>query len=428
MAPIIIVENVSKKYSRKANEHLAYGISDLLAEILSRPSRRDLRKDEFWAVKDVSFHLERGETFGLLGRNGSGKTTVLQMMNGLIKPDAGAILMDGSAQALINLGAGFNTALSGRENIFNAAALHGFNRKQTRSILDQIIDFSGIEEFIDSPVQTYSKGMYARLGFAVAVHLRPDILLVDEILSVGDYAFQNKCNIKMHQLKKEGVTIVLVSHSHTYVAQICEKALWLHKGRMMKLGPAKEVTQAYIDFLDQKELEDLRRAKELKGQDADAARIRQENRKAAKQNIYGVIYDEEDTVGGVEVNFLVNGRQADELRVHDELVVRYQFDLKVDVTDLNVSLVFFRRDGLKLTTISTLNGDLLKHVHRGRVRCEVRIPDLHFTPGLYGLVMPIHEGKSYLWRNVVKEFVVMGNGRLTWQLTDFDYEYEVLKS
>jgi ABC-type transport system involved in cytochrome c biogenesis ATPase subunit len=162
----------------------------------SAAKKRPLRPDEFWAVRDVSFDIEPGDSFALVGRNGSGKTTLLKMMNGLIKPDTGEIRMLRPVQALINLGTGFNPNLSGRDNVYNAASLMGLNRRETTAILDEVIAFSELEQFIDSPFQTYSSGMKARLGFAVAVHLAPEILLIDEILSVGDYAFQNKCFVK----------------------------------------------------------------------------------------------------------------------------------------------------------------------------------------------------------------------------------------
>ena len=420
MKPIVVVENVFKKYARNANAHLGYGLSDILKQFVPRRRELELRKDEFLAVNDVSFHLYPGETFALIGRNGSGKTTLLKMMNGLSKLDGGTIIMDGRVQALINLGAGFKPALSGRENIYNSSALMGLNRRQTAAIVDEIIDFAELEEFIDSPIRTYSKGMNARLGFSVAIHLQPDILLIDEILSVGDFAFRNKCFVKLHELKKRGVTIVLVSHSHTDVAQLCDRALWIHKGKMMGTGPAKEVVTSYLQFLDKEEARRKREAQEI--------RKERDQRKASEKktvDLYGPIYDDLDKIEDLEVALIVNDAETDLIEVHSEVTIRYRFRLKAAVTDLNISLVFFRKDGMRLTTISTLNGDLLKNIHEGVVSCEVKIDDFHFTPGAYVLVMPIHEGKSYLYRTVVKEFMVTTNGSLTWQLTDLKYDYRV---
>ena len=426
MKPVVVVENVSKKYSRNAYAHLSYGIRDLWREILGKKSDLDLRKDEFIAVNDVSFHMNPGDCFAFIGRNGSGKTTLLKMLNGLIKPDGGTIIMNGRVQALINLGAGFNPSLSGKDNIYNAAALMGMDRRQTASLMDEIIDFAELEEFIDSPVQTYSSGMTARLGFAVAIHLKPDILLIDEILSVGDYAFQNKCFVKMHELKKQGVSIILVSHSHTQVVQICEYALWLHKGKPKEIGPAKDVVKSYLGFLDDQEIARVEKLNALRAENAE--KIKKKLGEGSGDSLYGPIYNETDKIADLKFALIVDGQAVDSVCVHAELNIRYSFRLKQKVTDLNVSIVIFRKDGLKLNATSTLNGDLLNNVHSGEVRCNLKIPDLNLNPGNYVIVMPVHEGKSYLYRDIVKEFVVTGNDRLTWELVDFRYEYEVESS
>lgn len=423
MKPCIICQQVSKKYSRNANRHLNYGIKDLFNEIFGRQSDLTLREDEFLAVDNISFHLEQGESMGIIGRNGSGKTTLLKMLNGLIKPDRGTIVIDGRVQALINLGAGFNASLSGRDNIYNSASLMGMRHKEIRSIVGEVIEFSELEEFIDSPVETYSSGMKARLGFAVAINLQPDILLIDEILAVGDFAFQNKCFIRMHELRKQGVSIVLVSHSHTHVIQICERAIWLDHGKVEKKGPAKETVQAYLDFLDEREKERIEHLKKLKTD--NASQIEQAIKKKPKEGLYGPIYAETDRLDEVSVQFYVEGERCNAIKVHDQVDIEYSFRLKQYVTDLNVTLAIFRKEGLKMSAISTLNGDLLKDVHEGEVRCRVRIPDFNLNPGQYVLVMPVHEGKSYLYRDIVKEFVVLGDGTLNWEYVDLRCEYFV---
>jgi len=424
MKPVVVVENVAKKFSRNANVHLSYGIWDLVGEILGRSKNTRLRQDEFLAVKDLSFTLYPGDSFALIGRNGCGKTTTLKMLNGTLKPDAGKIITDGRVQALIALGAGFDPKLSGRENIYNAAAVLGLNNRETRAIIDEVIDFAELDDFIDSPVQTYSSGMKARLGFSVAVCLKPEILLIDEILSVGDYAFQNKCFARMQQLKKEGVTIILVSHAHTRVVQMCEQAAWLHHGKTVKTGPSKEIVEAYLTFLDEQEVKKMQKAN---------SPLEEKKRPASQEKrptstIYGAfIYDSLDHIDALEVSLLVQGRKVDAFKIHDELVVEYSFNLKQAVKNLNVNLVFYRKDdGLHYGKISTLNGDVIKHIHTGRVSCRVTIPDFNLNPGSYVLLMAIFEGHSFLYRNVVKEFVVKGNGNLTWGLMGFKCRYEVM--
>ncbi|MCA9443138.1 MAG: ABC transporter ATP-binding protein, partial [Candidatus Omnitrophica bacterium] len=288
MKPILEVQHIRKKFSRNSNAHLSYGIRDLFQEILGRTDNGELREDEFWAVDDVSFHLYPGDSIALIGRNGSGKSTLLKMINGLIKPDGGRIEVHGAIQALINLGAGFNFSLSGRDNIYTSAALMGLTRKETEEQMESIIEFSEIEEFIDSPVGNYSSGMKARLGFSVAINLRPQILLIDEILSVGDAAFQNKCFVKMHELKKSGVTIVLVTHSYTHVVQICEQAIWLHKGKVMRFGPSKETVQAYLDFLSEEQVDRVTKLNQLKSDNQQSM----EKKRTAEVNLFGAIYND----------------------------------------------------------------------------------------------------------------------------------------
>jgi len=441
MKPVVEVKGVSKKYSRNANSHLGYGMTDLLDELLGRKRSLKLRQDEFWAVKDLDLTLERGDSFALIGRNGSGKSTLLKMMYGVVKPDTGSITLRGRVQALINLGAGFNGALSGLENIYGAASIMGLNSAETRAILDDIIGFAELEEFIESPVNTYSSGMKARLGFAVAIHLKPDILFIDEILAVGDHAFQNKCFLKMQELKREGVTMVLVSHSHTQVIQLCKRALWIHRGEMQQMGATKDVVESYLAFL-----EDTRAAQLLKesGDGADGlgkappAAVKQAKaapkdkkpeaekpEESGVESLYGPVHEAKG-ITRPEVTLLSDGEAVWSVPVHGELTVRYTFEILDEVEALNVSLKFFRKDGLDLTTISTLRGDLLADVRRGPVACEVTIRDMYFAPGEYVLVMPVHEGHGYRFRDKVAEFLVTGQGMMCWGLTDFDYEYRVI--
>jgi len=228
---LVIAEKVSKKFCRTLKRSLWYGVKDLGAELIGRNnSHRDLRKKEFWALKDISFKLKRGDTLALIGRNGAGKTTLLRMLNGLIKPDAGRIEIRGLVQALIALGAGFNPVLTGRENIYINGSVLGLSKPEIDGKFDDIVDFSELHEFIDTPVQNYSSGMIVRLGFAVAAHVNPDILLVDEVLAVGDWGFQRKCFNKVGELRKQGTAIILVSHSMQVVSTFTDKAILLNRG------------------------------------------------------------------------------------------------------------------------------------------------------------------------------------------------------
>lgn len=242
---LIKVEGVSKKFCRSLKRSLWYGLQDIASEAVGgRGGNGELRPDEFWAVRGVSFELERGQCLGLIGHNGAGKTTLLRMLNGLIKPDEGRIEIRGRVGALIALGAGFNPILTGRENIYVNGSVLGLSKKEIDAKLDEIIDFAGTEEFIDTPVQAYSSGMQVRLGFAVATALQPDVLILDEVLAVGDAEFRAKCYNRIGKLQKDAA-VIFVSHSMPHIARITTQVLVLSKGRTVCQGTPEEGVTAY---------------------------------------------------------------------------------------------------------------------------------------------------------------------------------------
>lgn len=231
--------HVSKRFQ------LAEGRS--LREFVPALFRGRAFSEPFYALRDVTFHISRGETVGIVGRNGSGKSTALKLMAGVMAPTAGEVRVRGRVSPLIELGAGFHPDLTGRENVHLNGSILGMSSREIDEQFDSIVDFAELREFIDTPVKRYSSGMYVRLGFSVAVHSNPQILLVDEVLSVGDSFFQEKSLAKMHEFKARGVTIVVVSHSVELVTQFCDRAIWLDHGRVMADGPAAEVAQRYKD-------------------------------------------------------------------------------------------------------------------------------------------------------------------------------------
>jgi lipopolysaccharide transport system ATP-binding protein len=246
---LISVENLSKKFSRSLKKSLWYGMRDLGAELIGRsPGRaRELRPSEFWAVRDVNFELRRGECLGLIGRNGAGKTTLLRMLNGLIKPDRGRIEIRGRVGAMIALGAGFNPILTGRENIYINASVLGLTKSEIDRKIEDIIDFSELREFIDTPVQSYSSGMQVRLGFSISSALKPDVLLLDEVLAVGDSAFRSKCFQRIGEVL-ESAAVIFVSHSEAQISRICDSALLLEAGAVRFMGDAIEGLRHYRDL------------------------------------------------------------------------------------------------------------------------------------------------------------------------------------
>ena len=245
MATAVEFSHVSKFFRLERDKPRAF--QDLFISLAQR--RKNRKAKEFWALRDVSFGVQKGETLGIIGSNGSGKSTTLKLISRIISPTAGTVRVNGRVTALLELGAGFHPELSGRDNIFMNGTLMGLSRKEIEYKIDSIIEFAELEDFIDVPVKNYSSGMYARLGFSVSVHLDPDILLIDEVLSVGDQSFQQKCNERMLNLRKKGVTILLVSHDIDAIWRLCSRAVWLDHGAMKLEGAASKVTDSYFKYV-----------------------------------------------------------------------------------------------------------------------------------------------------------------------------------
>jgi ABC-type polysaccharide/polyol phosphate transport system ATPase subunit len=234
---VIEFVNVSKFFSRRAGQML---LRSRVAQWL-----RGTHRERFYALKQVSFQLEKGESLGVIGANGAGKSTLLGLVAGLAEPNEGQVIVSGRIAALLELGSGFHHDLTGRENVYLNASLLGLTRKRTAQIFDQIVDFSGIGDFIEEPIRTYSSGMVMRLAFSVAVHMDPEILIIDEVLAVGDAAFQAKCFEKIFEFRNSGKTLLCVSHAAAVVQQLCDRAIWLDHGKLIMNGNVDEVTAAY---------------------------------------------------------------------------------------------------------------------------------------------------------------------------------------
>ncbi len=236
MSFCVKVENVSREYRKYYQRTFKEFLTDRNAKNFN---------SVFWALKDVSFEVKEGSTLGLIGRNGSGKSTLLKIISGVLTPSSGQVIRPVSTAALLELGAGFQPDMTGRENIYLNSSILGRSKKDTSLVIDQIIDFSGIRDFIDTPVKFYSSGMYARLGFAIAIHTDPELLLVDEILAVGDAPFQKKCLDKIKEMQNEGRTIILVTHDSNTVQTFCDSAVMLDHGKLISQGDPIEVINTY---------------------------------------------------------------------------------------------------------------------------------------------------------------------------------------
>ena len=236
---IIRLENVSVQYT-VPEERIG-----TFKEYAIRFLERRIHYNKFWALEDIDLTVYRGEVFGLIGKNGAGKSTMLKVISRILRPTRGRIVLYGKVAPLIELGAGFHPELSGKENVFLNGALLGYSRREMEACYDQIVDFAELHQFIEAPIRTYSSGMYARLGFAIATAHIPDILLVDEILSVGDEAFQQKCLVRIDEFRQKGSTIIIVSHNLTQIAKMCQQVGWLDHGKMQMIGNPERVIESY---------------------------------------------------------------------------------------------------------------------------------------------------------------------------------------
>ena len=341
---VVEVAGVSKKYSRSLRKSMLYGLSDIGHNLLGRSSRPErLRDGEFWAVDDVSFGVAQGETLGLIGLNGSGKTTLLKCLNGIFWPDRGKLTIRGRVGALIAVGAGFHPLLTGRENIYINAAILGMTPEEIDERFDTIVDFAGVGDFIDTPVKCYSSGMYVRLGFAVASHCDPDILLVDEILSVGDMNFQRSCQQRIKELRDGGVSIVFISHNMNHVLHVCDRVIYLANGRIVDSGKPADMIEHY-----QRDNEERAAGISSKG----------EGERLVVPGLVRAPSTKEISIRSAAVTNS-SGEPQDTYTGGEDLHLRLQFESKVFVERPVLQIAVYREDGVACFVERTTDQELL---------------------------------------------------------------------
>ncbi len=379
MRPIIQIENLGKRYRIGGKRQSYLSLRDEItrkvrqySSVLSRnQSQVSSSETDFWALKDVSFSVQPGEALGIIGRNGAGKSTLLKILSQIAPPTRGSITMRGRVASLLEVGTGFHPELTGRENIYLNGAILGMSRREIRRKFDEIVAFSEIEDFINTPVKRYSSGMYVRLAFAVAAHLEPEILVVDEVLAVGDLAFQEKCLGKMGDISRGGRTVLFVSHNMASITNLCSRALWLDASRLRIAGDVTEVVSRYV---------------------------------ASVQNLSGrPLVGRTDRSGDGSVRFVAvayrNGRgePVESVCLGDDLTVElvYKSERRKDLGSLSVSIIFYNRAGVAVcccwndmvgTRMSGLSAE-------GRLVC--RIDQLPLAPGIYSLALVlVVEGRA----------------------------------
>ena len=346
------------------------------------------RYENHQVLRGVSFDVKRGEAIGLIGQNGCGKSTTLKMLTQIMYPDSGTITMKGRVSALIELGAGFHPDMSGRENIYTNAAIFGLTRKEVDACVEEIIAFSELGEYIDNPVRTYSSGMYMRLAFSVAINVNADILLVDEILAVGDAAFQAKCFNKMREIKAAGTTIVIVSHSLGQIEQMCERSYWIDKGVVRKSGIPREVHAEYLAFMGEKSAEN--RA-ETEAAEKNAAQGGKDDKRWGSR---------EAVIESVEL-LDEQGRATNCFHSGDAATVRIRYKAAGKLSDVVVGLAVYRSDQMYMFGTNTMIDHLGYAVMEGEGLVELHMQDLALISGQYTLDLAFHkpDGFAYdFWR------------------------------
>ena len=381
----IVVDGVSKKF--RLYKERAGSLKEMIT------SRNFGRYEEFWALRDVSFEVEPGSVYGLVGHNGSGKSSLLRLIAGIQRPTSGRITTEGRISALLELGAGFHPDLSGRENIYLNAAILGISRRETDRIIDDIIDFSGLSEFIDSPVRHYSSGMYVRLGFAVAVNVQPQILIVDEVIAVGDEEFQRRCFEHLHTLRGQGVTILFVSHSLGLVRGMCDRAAWLEHGVVRAEGRAGDVVNAYLAEVNEAE------AARLEAADAEAAALAASVRQVVDAGASDDAARSSDGLGEAwrrpvslgEVEFLnPDGGTLSALRTHDPLTIRMHYRVHEPTEHPHFSFAFENEASVWVTNPGMQGDDQPAVIISEDGWVDYRIDRLPLAEGLYRLSVAIH--------------------------------------
>lgn len=408
MSFAIEARGLSKDYRRMA---AGYKLRTLKSALLERSLTDGLRQDELIpAVRDLSFTVEPGEAFAVIGSNGSGKSTLLKMVAGILKPTAGEIRVNGRVAALIELGAGFHPEISGRENVFINGAVFGLSRRKIEKRYDEIVEFSGLAKFMDEPVKNYSSGMYVRLGFSVAIHTDPDILLVDEVLAVGDEAFAHRCIRRIEEFLARGKTVLLVSHSLGLVEEFADRCLWMDGGVERLTGSPKRVAAAYRQAVAEAEGREHRAAKEEREQAVQApppAPSGTDADPAAKTDERAAGDDGEETEvlrWGTREAEVITARMIDASgaeRYNFETGETLSFELQVKARERLDDFVFgigihtFR--GLECwgtnTTLAGFESDSL----RGEVTVRVECPELRLAPGEYSLDVAVHARDGYAY-------------------------------
>ncbi len=368
MTVAIRFEHVSKCYQLGTGRvSFREAITETVKSLLRGSGKTSKRADTLWALHDVSFEVRSGEALGIIGPNGAGKTTILKLLSRITKPTAGQIAVSGRLSALIELGAGFHPDLTGRENVYLNGAILGLSQKEIDRKFDSIVEFAGLERFMDTPVKRYSSGMYARLGFAIAIHVDPDILLVDEVLAVGDQTFQARCVQRMREFRRNARAIVFVSHNLVAVRELCDRALWLSNGKIQSIGKPGEVIEAYR-----------------------TSTFWQRSSMAPESTTTDAVTDTGVRITGVRI-LDKDGIERSNFEVGEPLIVRIAYMATRPIRDPTFAISVWRQDGFKCGETSNLQEDTCLGTIVGQGEVEFRFDDPRLMPERYHINVAISD-------------------------------------
>lgn len=360
--PIISVENLGKCYQIGNSQERGYtALRDVVANkaksIFKRNTSSFKITEDFWALKDINFEIEQGQAVGIIGRNGAGKSTLLKLLSRITEPTTGRITLNGRVASLLEVGTGFHPELTGRENIYLNGAILGMRRSEIKAKFDEIVDFSGVEKFLDTPVKRYSSGMYVRLAFAVAAHLEPEILVVDEVLAVGDAEFQKKCLGKMEDVSKSGRTVLFVSHNIAAIEALCTKCVLLNQGQVEAVGPTRDITQLYLQSAQ------------------------------SSKNSFNQTFSDNGSVAQItQLEFLSDNRHTDILFMGDDLEIRLSYKTDVVLESPMMGIVLYDAMDAPLLFFNNKNYGVYFDANSSKTGVfTIKINDLNLMPGFYSL-------------------------------------------
>ena len=397
---VLSVCDVSKKFCRNLKRSMLYGVKDLTHNLIgAKQDTANLRKDEFWALDHVAFELRKGDTLGIIGANGSGKTTLLRLLTGIFPPDAGEIRIKGRIGALVAVGAGFHPHMTGRENIYLNGTILGMHREEIREKFDQIVDFAEIGDFLDAPVSTYSSGMRVRLGFAIAVHCEPDILLVDEVLSVGDLGFRNKSLRRMNEFREKANALIFVSHNLEQVRELCNRVIILDKGRIVYSGSTHAGCATYEEVSRELRVHGLKNNSGL----SDDVRIKRR-------------YSSGNDIDLLDFGLIdARHQKIDRINMKDPLIMFWAFRVKKPISNIYFSFGVANEATIPCFIVKSNDNNKIQFpaLQEGDYKLIIEILEHHLLPGIYFPQLSIRNpvtGETYerIWSNIPFHIVTDG--------------------